>query len=389
MVWHERDATGEVRVHLYFFWSASCAHCGDTQADLEALASEAPWLVVHAYEVTASAENARAYHELASSMGQRAQYVPGVALCGRLEQGARPRDELRQAIVRCREQGVAAATDVDVAQHVKIPGVGAVDIGEWSLLLSTVVIASLDAFNPCAFFVLLFLMSLLIRAGSRRRMLLVASVFILFSALWYFLFMSAWLNVFMWIGELRAITAIAGVVAVVMGGLNIKDFVRPHVGPTMSIPESAKPGLFQRMRKLVQSTRLASAIAGTVVLAAAANTYELLCTAGFPMVYTRILTMHRLDAVQYYLYLARYNAVYALPLIAIVAVFAKTLASRKLQEREGRALKLLSGIMMAGLGVVLLVAPALLTSPFAAAALLVGAIGVTLVATRSLRRDRS
>lgn len=386
-VWHERGAAGEVRVHVYFFWSTSCPHCRDMHADLDAIAAEAPWLIVHAHEVTQSAENARAYRELASSLGHRAQYVPGLALCGRLEQGARPRDELRAEIQRCRDEGVPAASDEVGAEPLRIPGLGSVDVSRWSLLLSTVVIAGLDAFNPCAFFVLLFLLSLLIHARSRSRMLLVAGVFIAFSGLWYFVFMAAWLNVFLWIGELRAITVIAGAVALVMGGLNIKDFFRPGVGPTLSIPEAAKPGLFRRMRRLVQSSRLASVLTGAVVLAAAANTYEMLCTAGFPMIYTRILTLHRLGAMQYYSYLALYNAVYVLPLVAIVAVFVKTLGSRKLQEHEGRALKLVSGIMMAGLGALLVAAPGLLSNLLAAVALMLAAVGITVVATRWQRRS--
>lgn len=76
-------------------------------------------------------------------------------------------------------------------------------------------------------------------------------------------------------------------------------------------------------------------------------------------------------------YLALYNVVYVLPLAAIVVVFVVTLGSRKLQEREGRALKLLSGVMMLGLGAALLFAPGLLHRLGLAVGLLVVAIAVT------------
>jgi hypothetical protein len=89
----------------------------------------------------------------------------------------------------------------------------------------TVVLAGLDAFNPCAFFVLLFLLSLLVHAHDRRRMLLIGGVFVFFSGLIYFVFMAAWLNVcFCWLGELRFMTLLAGLLAVSIGGLNVKDF---------------------------------------------------------------------------------------------------------------------------------------------------------------------
>jgi hypothetical protein len=138
------------------------------------------------------------------------------------------------------------------------------------------------------------------------------------------------------------------------------------------------------MRGLVRAERIATMLAATVALAIVANAYELLCTAGFPMVFTRILTLRRLPTAEYYAYLALYNAVYVTPLFAIVVAFASTLGSRKLSEREGHLLKLLSGLMMAGLGVVLLVAPAWLARPWTALALVALAIGATAVAARRI-----
>jgi hypothetical protein len=142
------------------------------------------------------------------------------------------------------------------------------------------------------------------------------------------------------------------------------------------------------MRRLAAADRPAPVIAGTIVLAAAANSYELLCTAGFPLVFTRVLTLHELSTAERYLYLALYNALYVLPLAAVVVVFAVTLGSRKLSEAEGRALKLLSGLMLLGLGAVLVVAPALLQQPLVSVGLLGAAAAGTgaLVALERRRR---
>lgn len=76
----------------------------------------------------------------------------------------------------------------------------------------------------------------------------------------------------------------------------------------------------------------------------------------------------------YYLYLALYNVINVLPLFIIVVVFTATLGSRKLTEFQGRVLKLMSGLMMLGLGCVLLVAPGLLDNWLTAVALLSGAV---------------
>jgi uncharacterized membrane protein HdeD (DUF308 family) len=127
-------------------------------------------------------------------------------------------------------------------------------------------------------------------------------------------------------------------------------------------------------------------LVGTVLLAIVANSYELLCTAGFPMVYTLTLTKaHELATWQYYAWLAAYNVIYVIPLLAIVIVFVKTMGARKLTESEGRILKLVSGFMMLGFGLLLLFTPQLLTNPLASILVLVVAVAVALVAARLAR----
>jgi len=130
-------------------------------------------------------------------------------------------------------------------------------------------------------------------------------------------------------------------------------------------------------------------LAATVALALAANTYELLCTAGFPMVFTRVLTLAELSTPAYYGYLAFYNAVYVLPMLAIVVVFVVTLGARKLKGDEARILKLLSGLMMLALGLVLLLAPETLSHPLTALALILAALAVTALVVWLARRTNA
>jgi len=265
---------------------------------------------------------------------------------------------------------------------VAIPFFGAVDINQLSLPVLTVVLGGLDAFNPCAFFVLLFLLSIMVHARSRRRMALVGGLFVTISGVMYFLFMAAWLNLFLVLHNVVWITAAAGVVAIVIALLAIKDYFFFRRGVSLSIPEGAKPGLFRRMGALVGETSLPMLLVGTALLAIMANMYELLCTSGFPMVYTKILTENALSSSTRYLYLAAYNVIYVIPLLVIVGVFVATLGGRKLSEGEGRVLKLLSGLMMTGLGLVLVVAPELLSNVLVAVGLLAGAVALTFIVSR-------
>jgi len=271
---------------------------------------------------------------------------------------------------------------------VELPFLGKIDTSKISLPLFTVIIAGLDSFNPCAFFVLFFLLSMLIHARSRSRMLLIGGTFVFFSGLMYFLFMAAWLNLFLFIGELMIITIIAGIIALIVAAINIKDFFFFEKGFSLVIPESAKPKLFQRMRNLLKATSLPSMMLGTIVLAIAANTYELLCTAGFPMVFTRVLTMHEIPIIQYYLYLVLYNFVYVIPLTIIVLMFTLTLGARKLTEWQGQILKLISGMMMLCLGLVLLINPSILNNLFASFGILTAALmtaGVVILLTKKFK----
>jgi hypothetical protein len=249
----------------------------------------------------------------------------------------------------------------------------------------TVLIAGMDAFNPCAFFVLLFLLSLLVHQQDRRRMALIGGVFVLFSGLMYFAFMAAWLGLFRIMGSLPWVTGAAGALAVVIGAVNTKDFFAFKAGVSLSIPESRKADIFRRGRAILATGNLPAMLAATVLLAIAANFYELLCTAGFPMVYTRLLTMQVSNSTQHLFYLALYNVIYVFPMLLIVFAFVRTLGARKLSEREGRLLKLLSGLMMLELGLLLLVAPEWLNNMAATLGLVLVAISLTWLAARMTR----
>ena len=373
---------------LYFFWGEGCSHCARAKPFLHELQRKHPALRIRSYEVFSVPKNMELLVAMAKERGVEASGVPTFIVGNQVIAGFT--DEKRSAIERLvsplpppRTAETQAAAK---ASAITLPGIGAIDPQTLSLPAFTLIIALLDSFNPCAFFVLLFLLSLLIHAHSRRRMAIVGLTFVFFSGLVYFLFMAAWLNLFLVAGTLNAVTIAAGIIALIVAAINIKDFFFFEKGISLVIPEAKKPKLFERMRNLVRTGSLPSMLAGTVVLAVAANSYELLCTAGFPMVYTRILTLRGLAPTGYYLYLTAYNLVYVVPLAVIVGVFTATLGNRKLTEWEGRVLKLLSGVMMLMLGLVILLKPTLLNNTLVSLALLAAALLVTGIVALAARR---
>jgi hypothetical protein len=153
-----------------------------------------------------------------------------------------------------------------------------------------------------------------------------------------------------------------GGIAALIGILNIKDFLAFGSGPSVGIPAAAKPGLYRQVRRVIQAENLVGALAAVVVLAILVNMAEALCTAGFPAIYTRVLSLHSLPMWNYYAYLVLYNLAYIADDSLMLTIAVVTLGRRKLQETGGRWLKLLSGVVMLALGILLVLKPEWLAS---------------------------
>lgn len=252
------------------------------------------------------------------------------------------------------EPSIATAPAQEPPKSVDLPVLGVVNVNQIGLPLFTLAVGLVDGFNPCAMWVLLFLLSILVNLKDRRKILAVAGTFVLISGLAYFAFMAAWLNVFLLVDYFRPAQIALGILAVAVGGIHIKDFFALGRGVSLSIPESAKPGIYARVRKIVTAENLWGAILGAAVLAVLVNAIELLCTAGLPALYTQILTLKKLPPWQNYAYLGLYNLAYMFDDSLMVALVVLTLRRRKLQEQQGRWLKLVSGLVIAVLGLVFL-----------------------------------
>jgi hypothetical protein len=172
----------------------------------------------------------------------------------------------------------------------------------------------------------------------------------------------------------------AGVVAILFGILNIKDFFFFKKGPSASVSDKQKLKLSQQMRKIIRITSIPSLVFSTIVLAISANTVELLCSFNLPLIYTgTILPQYNLGMMERYFYLIFYNIVYIIPLLIIVGIMVATLGRWKLSEYQGRVLKLFSGIMILSLGLILLVKYELLHDVFSVVYLLLISIFLSVI----------
>ncbi len=369
----------ETPVDIEVFTRAGCPHCAAAKRFLNELQRERPTLRIAVQDIGQDPKALARLKDLAARFDVRTLGVPAFYLRGQLIIGFidgrttgarlkalldRPPDGetaeppagacLPDTLRNCDHAEAAAPSQTE---SVETPWMGRLNAHDLGLPLFTVVIGLLDGFNPCAMWALLFLLSLLVNLQDRVKMALVAGTFVAISGLVYFAFMAAWLNLFLLIGLSRTVQVILGGAASLIGMMNLKDFVALGRGPSLSIPEAAKPGFYAGIRRVLQAEHLGGALIGVAALAVLVNLIELLCTAGFPAVYTQILALHSLAWWEYYGYLALYNLAYMLDDSLVVAIAVVTLGRRKLEEREGRWLKFASGAVMLGLGVILILKP--------------------------------
>lgn len=364
------------KVTVEVYAREGCPHCAEAEAFLRPLAASRPDVELVVYDVAHDPAARERMQQRASAAGIEALGVPMIVVDGQILVGYSSDETTGRRIVALID---AAAADPPVeadphaacegapgnptcraaeeAEEVELPLLGHVRVRDFGLPLFTLVVGLLDGFNPCAMWVLLFLLSLLAGMRDRRRMAAIGGTFVVISGVAYFTFMAAWLNVFLLLGVSRAVELALGGVALVIGALNVKDAAGFGRGPSLKIPESAKPGIYRRVRAIVQAERTLGAVAAAAVLAVLVNIIELACTAGLPAVYTRVLTAHHLPAWSYYGYLLLYIAAYMFDDALMVTIALVTLSRTKLQERGGRALKLISGLVMLFLGLALVVFP--------------------------------
>lgn len=348
---------GEPAPDLEVFVRSGCPHCEAAEHFIDQLRRERPSLHIVFHDVAQDPTALQRLKTLAAEHGFANVGVPTFLIGEEVLVGFLSA-ETTGAEIRARlDKRVQSDRASPVTESIKTTWFGELRVNDMGLPLFTLAIGLLDGFNPCAMWVLLFLLSLLVNLHDRLKMALIAGTFVAVSGLLYFAFMAAWLNVFLLVGLSRAVQIGLGGIAIFVGTVHVKDFFGWQQGISLSIPESAKPGFYARARRILQAENLAGAMAGIVVLAGLVNMIELLCTAGFPALYTQILTLQQLPIWQYYGYLGLYNLAYIFDDSLMVTIAVITLGHRKLQERAGRWLKLTSGLVMAGLGSVLLLEP--------------------------------
>ena len=361
------DASVASVAELEVFVRPGCPYCEEAKRFLADLQLRRPRLQMRLRDISQDAAALQELHELAHRAGIWPIGVPAFYFRGQLVVGFVSAETTGKAIEALLDRPAASGEPAFIdrlsdPQTVDLPVLGRMNLRNLGLPLFTIIVGLVDGFNPCAMWILLFLLSMLVNLRDRRKMFLIGGVFVAVSGLVYFAFMAAWLNLFLLIGISRATQVMLGGIAAIIGLLNVKDFVAFGRGPSVGIPDAAKPGIYAQVRRILQAENILGALAAVILLAFLVNTVELLCTAGLPAVYVRVLTMHALAGWAYYAYLVLYNLAYIADDSLMLAIAVVTLSRAKLQEKGARWLKLVGGVVMLALGLMLLLKPQWLAS---------------------------
>jgi cytochrome c biogenesis protein CcdA len=244
----------------------------------------------------------------------------------------------------------------------KLPLFGEVDFSKMGLFLSTALIAFVDGFNPCSLWVLSMLLAITMHTGSRKKVLVIGLVFLTVTAAIYALFIAGLFTVLKVVSFVGWIQVVVALVALFFGLVNIKDYFFYKEGVSFTISDDQKPGIYQRIRKVMDAgDSWWGLIGGTVVLAAGVSLVEFTCTAGFPVLWTNLVSSQQVTTITFVMLLLLYMLIYQLDELGIFLVAAFTLKSSRIEEKHGRILKLIGGVLMLTLAIVMLVKPELMS----------------------------
>ncbi|HKK54163.1 MAG TPA: hypothetical protein VJ926_01450 [Patescibacteria group bacterium] len=378
---------------LHFFYKPDCSQCQYISSFLEEVENEYK-IEVEKYNIKEE-EDKELYNSFKSRYGLISSAYPVIFIGDNYLMGDKAiENNLENEIERCQKHdcpcplamvnsGTASVPQSDEItaedpEVLTLPLVGEVDFSSMPIYVTTAIIAFVDGFNPCSLWLITFLIGIVIYSRSRKKILIVGGTFLLVTGAAYALFMAGLLNVFAYVGYLSWIQIAVAVVAGVFALVNIKDYFWYKKGVSFTISDKYKPKIFKNMRGIMKGDKsLWQMVVGTTILALGVVLIELPCTAGFPVVWTNILAQGGIEGGVFYSLLALYMLIYLLDEVAVLLIAAWTMRASRFEEKHGRMLKLIGGMVMLSLAIVMIVDPNLMHNISGSVIVFAGAVAAS------------
>jgi hypothetical protein len=352
---------------VQFFYVTGCEHCAAQRRFNDNLAEKYHIQIV-GHDATTSAGSG-----LLSEMLEelRMEYEPdfpitiitmsqnGVIIDGWVSGGWESEEttgkEIEEALVQCRAGSCPPSAGAKPKDTIVLPWVGEIVLADYSLPALAVILGLVDGFNPCAMWVLVYLISVVATLRDKKRIWLIAGSFVLASGILYYLFMTAWLNVFLLIGYVRPVTVVIGLVALGGGIWQVKGVIETKGAVVCEVTdEESRKKTMTRVQEIVSSPITWGTLLGIIALAFAVNSIEFVCSAAVPAVFTRVLSLADLTTIQHYGYILLYVLFFMLDDLVIfgTAAFA---ATSSLGDRYAKYTRPVGATILIILGLLLLV----------------------------------
>lgn len=376
-------------LNIYLFWGDGCPHCTKEKAYLAEVLPNYPNVKLNKYEIYHSQDNVKLMQKTSEKLNIKSNGVP-LLIIGDKEfvgyaEGTTDK-EIEARIKYCSENSCPdsvtelanaskdpvktapkektkdVSNENKVEKIIDLPFIGKINTINFSLPALAVIIGAIDGFNPCSMWVLMFLISLLLGMKSRKRMWALGGTFIVASAAVYFLFMAAWLQLILFLGFIAWIRIAIGLIALGIGGYHLYDYIKNRkngVGCKVTGNEKRKL-VFEKLKNIAHQNSLWMALGGIILLAFAVNLVELVCSAGFPAIFTQVLSLSNLPTWQYYAYILLYIFFFMLDDIIIFAIAMFTLKATGISTKYAKLSKVIGGILMIVIGIILVFKPELL-----------------------------
>ncbi len=342
---------------IIYFYTTGCPKCAELKPFIEGLEKKyGREIYIHKLEVSHNIENYQLYNKYCSvqNIPLEDRGVPMVAVGDKffmgpsnIEKSLEPEIQglLKSGFRVCPLPGEMGCSEVEVK-----PGDVNPVASTKKITIPLVLGAGLvDGINPCAFAVLIFLLTFLLEISStKKRMVKAGIVYILAVYVTYLLAGMGLLTAIQVSGVSSIIVKAAAVFALLAGLVNVKDYFWYGKGFSLEIPKSKK-GIIEGW------TRKAN-IPAAIVLGFLVSMFELPCTGG---VYLAILAMlaNTVTKTVALGYLLVYNIMFVLPLVAILILVTKGMKAEHIESwRSAKKnwMRLVLGLFLLALGLGLL-----------------------------------
>lgn len=371
-------------VNIYLFHSKSCSHCKKEQELLNELEKKYDNIKIYKYEISED-DNAKLLKDVANLTGLDIRGVPFTIIGNKTFQGFSDENskpsfiaaisyysqygyidyvgefigDIELPTYEIDENAPPIEEYIDKYTENKISTIfGTINTKKLSLPIVSILIGLVDGFNPCAMWVLLFLISMLLGMKNKKKMWILGLTFLLTSALIYLLFMVAWLNVASLLTSIIWIRTLIGLVAITGAIINIVSYIKTRKTDGCTVVNDKKRNkIVTKIKNFTQEKSLLLALIGVMTLAASVNVVELACSAGLPVMFTSILSMNNLTLVEEIVYIGLYMFFFLIDDIVNFFVAMRTMELTGVSTKYGKLSKIIGGILLLIIGVLLIFKP--------------------------------